>query len=74
MSWRAAFRALAGFARLHRSRFGEWQIELVSFVLRVPAPGAFDAQPDDYGDVIVHARQRDAAHRSRRQRVSVANR
>jgi len=52
---RTALRTLAGLVRFDRLRRGEREVELKGFVLGVPAPGAFDAHPDDYRDVIVHA-------------------
>jgi hypothetical protein len=53
----ATFRAFAGLLGLHRLRLGERHIEFVGVLLGVPAPGALDAHPDDYGNVIFHVRK-----------------
>jgi hypothetical protein len=46
---------------LHRFRVIARHVELEGFVLGVPTPGARDAHPDDYWNVIVHAGKRDTA-------------
>jgi hypothetical protein len=51
---RSALGAFTGLVSFHWLSLLERQVEFVGVVFGVPAPVAFDLQPDDYGNVIVH--------------------